>query len=710
MHINPEIYPVCYGNSADVRFQDLTQFNCVPPQERDNPNINTRWIQWIYGTDITMTGQPVTIEGRSRSYPYTDNVITLTGPVTGSGVMSKVINVAADKNVGEYFQVTLRNWNYCNPYDDPNIPGPPKDRVNGDNPPVETTAIILIVDYPDATIDPVARMCANAPPVTLTAHDPGGNWSGKGVSGNKFDPSVAGVGSHIIRYNITNAEGCSDTDTAIVKVMPVPDATIDPVPTLCITDTTITLTAASDGGIWSGPGVTGNIFNPAISGYGNHQIEYKIVDSNGCMDSDLITITVATPDATIIPIDTLCINHAPITLIAHDMGGVWSGPGVTDDKFDPAIAGPGTHTIHYSIVNPECSDSDTEDITVVPIPVVDINRVGTVYINGPAINLTATPAGGIFSGPAVTGYVFDPAEAGLGTHVISYETIMDKYGCYGTDTIHIQVLMPPLPVADFSPDTVGCSPLTVQFTNKSLYGETYMWGFGDGQYSVKENPVHTYYVPGSYIVKLIVYNIAGESVHNGIVTVYQNPTAILEAYPTDVINNEQVVVFSNNSMHDSISFWRFGDGMTSEEKNPYHKYMEQGSYIVTLIVTSKDGCIDSAQLATPVRVDWKVGDIDFPNVFKWNETGPTGGFWRPGCYPEMDYVFRPFYENVSEYKLQIFNRWGVLIYESSDLYQGWDGYSRDGKLAVQGVYVWKVTGRYADGDYFTKVGDVTFLH
>ena len=710
MHINPEIYPVCYGNSADVRFQDLTQFNCVPPQERDNPNINTRWIQWIYGTDITMTGQPVTIEGRSRSYPYTDNVITLTGPVTGSGVMSKVINVAADKNVGEYFQVTLRNWNYCNPYDDPNKPGPPKDRVNGDNPPVETTAIILIVDYPDATIDPVARMCANAPPVTLTAHDPGGNWSGKGVSGNKFDPSVAGVGSHIIRYNITNAEGCSDTDTAIVKVMPVPDATIDPVPTLCITDTTITLTAASDGGIWSGPGVTGNIFNPAISGYGNHQIEYKIVDSNGCMDSDLITITVATPDATIIPIDTLCINHAPITLIAHDMGGVWSGPGVTDDKFDPAIAGPGTHTIHYSIVNPECSDSDTEDITVVPIPVVDINRVGTVYINGPAINLTATPAGGIFSGPAVTGYVFDPAEAGLGTHVISYETIMDKYGCYGTDTIHIQVLMPPLPVADFSPDTVGCSPLTVQFTNKSLYGETYMWGFGDGQYSVKENPVHTYYVPGSYIVKLIVYNIAGESVHNGIITVYQNPTAILEAYPTDVINNEQVVVFSNNSMHDSISFWRFGDGMTSEEKNPYHKYMEQGSYIVTLIVTSKDGCIDSAQLATPVRVDWKVGDIDFPNVFKWNETGPTGGFWRPGCYPEMDYVFRPFYENVSEYKLQIFNRWGVLIYESSDLYQGWDGYSRDGKLAVQGVYVWKVTGRYADGDYFTKVGDVTFLH
>jgi len=60
--------------------------------------------------------------------------------------------------------------------------------------------------------------------------------------------------------------------------------------------------------------------------------------------------------------------------------------------------------------------------------------------------------------------------------------------------------------------------------------------------------------------------------------------------------------------------------------------------------------------------------------------------------------------------LQIFNRWGVLIYESHDLKKGWDGYSGSGDLASQGVYVWKATGRYADGEYFDKVGDVTFLH
>lgn len=710
MHINPLVYPVCFGNSANVRFQDLTQFNCVPPQERDNPNVNTRWIQWIYGTDITMTGIPVTVDKRSRTFPYADGIITLTGPVTGSGVWSDVINVANDKLIGQYFQVTLRNWNYCNPYDDPKIPGPPRDKQNGDNPPVVTTAIILIVPYPDATITPVDTLCSNNLPVVLTAHDPGGTWSGKGVSGNIFNPSVAGPGRHKVMYSLTNADGCSDSDEIFIVVVPIPDATISPVATLCATDSIITLTAHDMGGIWSGTGIVGNTFNPAVSGFGNHTVNYKIVDKNGCMDTDQITITVAEPDATIFTIDTLCINSSPIILNAHDLGGVWSGPGVTGNIFDPALAGSGTHIISYNIINPDCKDTDTEDVTVIPIPVVNFDKVGTAYINGPKVNLNATPAGGIFSGTAVTGYVFDPTAAGLGTHIIKYETKADKFGCFASDTIHIKVLMPPAPKADFEPDTVGCSPLTVQFTNNSLYGETYIWGFGDGQFSVKKNPVHTYYVPGNYIVKLIVYNIAGESIHNGIITVYQNPSAIFEAYPTDVVNNEQIVVFSNNSKYDSLSFWRFGDGEVSNEKNPYHKYEEQGNYLVSLTVTSSDGCVDSALLATPIRVDWKIGSIKFPNVFKWNETGPTGGVWRNGCYPEMDFVFRPFYENVTEYKLQIFNRWGVLIYESDDLHKGWDGYFGDGKLAVQGVYVWKVSGRYADGDYYDIVGNVTFLH
>jgi len=324
--------------------------------------------------------------------------------------------------------------------------------------------------------------------------------------------------------------------------------------------------------------------------------------------------------------------------------------------------------------------------------------------------LNATPPGGIWSGPGVTGNIFDPNGAGIGTHVIQYETIPDRWGCMSVSTVIISVIMPPMPVALFEPEATGCAPLTVQFINNSLYGEAYIWDFGDKQYSNEENPVHTYYVPGDYIVRLTVINLAGESVHNGIITVYQNPTAIFDVYPREVVNNEQVVIFYNYSHHEFQSLWDFGDGHSSTDKNPYHKYENPGSYSVSLTVTTSDGCIDSARLETPIIVDWKTGDIKFPNVFKWNGTGSTGGEWHEGVYPEMDYIFRPFFENVLEYKLQIFNRWGVLIYESDDLHKGWDGYDGNRNLAVQGVYVWKVTGRYADGDYFNKVGDVTFLH
>jgi PKD repeat protein len=710
MHISPEIYPICFGNSANVRFQDLTRFNCVPPQERDNPNVSTRWIQWIYGTDITMTGAPVTVDGRSRTFPYTDDVITLTGPVTGSGVWSDVIYVAADKLIGQYFEVTLRNWNYCNPYDDPTIAGGPRDRLNGDHPPVVTTAIILIVPYPDATITPVDAMCANAPPVTLSAHDPGGRWTGAGVSGNIFDPVIAGPGNHTIRYEIINADGCRDADETVITVAPVPDATILTTGLVCSTDPAVTLQARDPGGIWSGTGVAGNIFYPAVANTGNHVITYTITDANGCTDSDATIITVATPDATITPVDTLCEDSGAITLTAHDLGGIWSGPGVVGNQFIAALAGVGNHIVRYNIFNTDCSDNDSTVITVMPLPNIIIVGPGTLFLNGPAVPVTAYPTGGTWSGTGMTGNIFNPAEAGLGTHLITYSLPPHSWGCAASESVRITVILPPPPVADFEGLASGCAPLTVKFKNKSQHGESYTWDFGDRQYSSEKEPSHTYYVPGDYVIKLTVRNLAGESVKNGIIRVFQNPSAIFDAYPVNVVNNEQIVIFYSYSYFADSWLWTFGDGETSTEENPYHKYEQEGSYTVSLKVTTSEGCVDSAVMETPVMVEWKTGEIKFPNVFKWNETGPTGGEWEEGVYPGMDNVFRPFFENVIEYRLQIFNRWGALIYESYDLQKGWDGYFGNGNLAPQGVYVWKVHGRYADGDYFDSVGDVTFLH
>lgn len=102
------------------------------------------------------------------------------------------------------------------------------------------------------------------------------------------------------------------------------------------------------------------------------------------------------------------------------------------------------------------------------------------------------------------------------------------------------------------------------------------------------------------------------------------------------------------------------------------------------------------------------GTISFPNAFRWNQMGPNGGYWTENSVD--DFIFRPVFTNVLSYKLRIFNRGGSLIYESSEINKGWDGYLRSGALAPQSVYIWQVKGQFADGSSFDKIGDVTFLH
>ena len=175
------------------------------------------------------------------------------------------------------------------------------------------------------------------------------------------------------------------------------------------------------------------------AGIGIHVITYQAgTDKYGCSGIDTIHIKVimTPPDATITPVDTLCVLGNSVTLDAKDPGGTWSGDGVINDKFNPGLAGAGNHIISYEITDTNgFTAKDQITITVVPVPVVNINPVGTSFINDPPIMLNASPPGGLWSGNGVTGNSFFPDSAGLGNHVITYTTVTDKFGCWGSDTI-----------------------------------------------------------------------------------------------------------------------------------------------------------------------------------------------------------------------------------------------------------------------------------
>ena len=176
--IDPKVYPICVGNDALFHFTDNSQWNCTPPDENDVINNEDRWVQWIYGTG-TSTILDAEVDGAVRAYPWSGSIEHVPGPVEGPIApynTSLDIYIPDHHPVGMFFEVTLRNWNVCNPYDDPDIPGEPADPIDGDYPPVVTTAMALIVGIPDASIQPVADVCESADPFLLIGADGGGQW------------------------------------------------------------------------------------------------------------------------------------------------------------------------------------------------------------------------------------------------------------------------------------------------------------------------------------------------------------------------------------------------------------------------------------------------------------------------------------------------------------------------------------------------------
>ncbi|MEZ4922955.1 MAG: M4 family metallopeptidase [Crocinitomicaceae bacterium] len=290
----------------------------------------------------------------------------------------------------------------------------------------------------DATIDPVASLCSNDSPVVLTAADAGGTWSGTGVTGNSFDPSSAGAGSHTVTYTIAGT--CGDTDNIIIDVTNNFDATITPVSPLCLGDSPVTLTAVDAGGSWSGTGVSGNTFDPATAGVGTHTINYTITGS--CGDSDNLDIVVSNNfDATIDPLPSnMCSTDAPVSLNAVDAGGTWSGNGVSGNTFDPSMASSGANVITYTIAG-SCGDTDNATISIEETPDATINAAGPFCRYETTYQMTAASTGGTWSADcgtcinSTTG-IFDPSASGSGNWTVTYSI---SGNCPSSDNIIVVV-------------------------------------------------------------------------------------------------------------------------------------------------------------------------------------------------------------------------------------------------------------------------------
>jgi len=283
-------------------------------------------------------------------------------------------------------------------------------------------------------------------------------------------------------------------------------------------------------------------------------------------------------------------------------------------------------------------------------------------------------------------------------------------GC-ADSTKRVLQIRPIKPVVEFGPDTSGCAPLVVQFKSTSRYGNNYFWTFGDGTTSTEQNPSKRYEQPGVYSVSLKVTGPGGETIlkRDNIITVFEMPDASFTTVPRAPrplkIPEEKMNCFVRYPQAGWSYEWDFGDGSTSREKDPVHQYKTPGSYAISLMVTSAEGCVDRDTLINGAIVE-KGNLVIIPNAFTPRKEGVSDGYLDKE--DGTNDIFYPLTEGVTEIRLQIFNRWGAFIYESTTLNKGWDG-TYNGVNCKSDVYVFKVWCRFVDGRTETKVGDLTLL-
>ena len=286
------------------------------------------------------------------------------------------------------------------------------------------------------TLGTQSTLCSNDALYAITGANPGGGiFTGTGVSGSDFDPSV---GTQTVTYTYTDGNNCSNSASQTITVNTAPTVSHAPISDICENAGLTALTGASPaGGTYSGTGVSGTDFDPTV---GSQTLTYDYTDGNGCSNSATVSITVIPSEtATLAAFTAVCSNEGIVTLSGGlPAGGTYSGTGVTGTDFDPSV---GTQTITYTVGGgTSCESSASQVFTVNTAPTVSLTLgTTTTCVNYNAFALSGgSPAGGTYSGTGVSAGSFDPATAGVGSTTITYD-FTDGNGCSNSATASITV-------------------------------------------------------------------------------------------------------------------------------------------------------------------------------------------------------------------------------------------------------------------------------
>jgi PKD repeat protein len=357
----------------------------------------------------------------------------------------------------------------------------------------------------------------------------------------------------------------------------------------------------------------------------------------------------------------------------------------------------GSYTVKLKAENLSgCVDSTNYTINVFDVPTASFSLSQNFTCSVPVRVTTTNNSVGATSyfwdfGNGVTSSLNEPF-----INYINFETdtvrliASNSYGCKDTSISIFYAVETPLINFVAEPDT-GCQPLKVSFQNLSQFSTSYQWKFGDGFSSTNMNVEHIYYDVGTYSVFLKASNqFCSDSItKTNIILVYPKPVSdftFTQIYIDGIPNG---TIQFNENCQDAVSYtWYFGDGEKSNEINPLHQFPGYNNYSSSLIIDNAFGCLDTM---TKIVVPDYFEGLFIPNALMPNN--PAGGDSK---------LFLPKGKSLKEYRLQIFNSYGIQIFETTTLdingspIEGWDG-TYKGVQCQQDAYVWEIEATFIGG-------------
>ena len=187
---------------------------------------------------------------------------------------------------------------------------------------------------------------------------------------------------------------------------------------------------ATPGGSWTINGAPATVFNPGVLGPGIYSVRYSVgLPPCTQMQTSLIEV-LPLANADWNPPSSLCATSLPInlnSLLAPSAvpGGVWRINNVISTFLDPALLGPGNHTITYAVGTPPCANMQTQVVTILPVPNGNWTPpLGLCTTNASfALNTLLNPgaqSGGTWTINGTPATIFNPATLGAGNHTVRY--------------------------------------------------------------------------------------------------------------------------------------------------------------------------------------------------------------------------------------------------------------------------------------------------